>query len=931
MSQTPPARPAPTPRDPLRAFRERAAVILAKERGLTPQCRIKLTRVARELGLSEAQAEEGIRMLRRSGSSATTDPLVEKLRQRLRKDLAGRQKTVIGPEIESRVIDSATRKYGLDAAVIREVLTEVAAELGLRHITGDQAVQLFADVVDQAVGDATWVAREAWDRLRSSGEKWGLSFEEADDLIQQKIAANRRSRAAGRFWSRFVVGSSLAGVALAAVVLGVMYYQNQERSTVAQSDETDSAATSKDEIQKPPSQPAWWDVDLAVAMSTARREISDVAEIYDDLRSEEGSVRQKAYGTLVDLAAAMDAGLVQREMVVDLLAGCHALDPDEACAETLRRGLLGLVPDARRELTRSTALYERAYFGVETAMTLLARQGMPTARADALAAAISSAVGVRVAAGSQEADDSLKSALAALTRTLYRHLTAQGPAQPEQAAGLQAYLTAQASVRLPPEDVDRLNAAFLVAMLTGAEQAWKSFEPLLVQLSQSRDPLVVLDLLSAYRQIKNRELQQTLGALLVRRTGAKPRGDDPRQVARAVRQALGAAGLSIAHSAEDRWEDLQAAAEPVLGRRSTAAGNREAVLAETIEMASLATAALALAEGEPGFAIFDELTRAADAVPAEVDSASGENKSKATEGFRPPPVRKRAMSQHDRQVLARSIAQLADFEQQPPVARSNALRIVAARVPMAQDLSYEQATIVARYLLAAKEDDELESALGAIEQLRSWKQVRLAVADQLQQSRLKPRQLQTVLEGLMGSLDVAGEDSPAALRVHVLRSVLADLESPAQQHIDPAEGLQAMRQLAEPYRARARVLAVPAHEYQEAASPAAVLEIVVRRFAKGEATTKTSPAAENRPLVHHELEAVDYLADSDAQRTVLLQRLLIDGLAQRIAIQKPKAQAAAWQIKAALAASDAVEKDLLLQLRSGERATLEMGMLYAQP
>jgi hypothetical protein len=76
---------------------------------------------------------------------------------------------------------------------------------------------------------------------------------------------------------------------------------------------------------------------------------------------------------------------------------------------------------------------------------------------------------------------------------------------------------------------------------------------------------------------------------------------------------------------------------------------------------------------------------------------------------------------------------------------------------------------------------------------------------------------------------------------------------------------------------------------------------------------------------------VNYLAGDEPQRTVLLQRLLIDRLAERIAVQKPKARSAAAQIRAELAAADAAAEDLLLQLRGGERATLEMGMLYAVP
>ena len=928
MSQTPPAR-RPAAADKLRAFRERAAVILAGERGFSPQCRMKLARLAHELGLNEAQAEEAVRSLREKARPKETDPVVEKFRERLRKDLAGRHRTVIGPEIEARVIESAQRKYGLGADAVREALAEVAAELGLRHITGDQAVQLYADVVDEAVGDSTWLAREAWDRLRSAGEKWGLSFEESDELIEQKIVANRRVFASGRFWNRLILGGSLAAVAIVAVALVAAYIANQKKQEAPLAEGPGETTTpTEPERKKLLAQPAWWDIDLAVAMATSRREISDVAAMYDDLRSDEGATRQKTYLRLVELLVKIDPENPAREQIVALLAGCHALDPDEECAARLREAILDLIPGSDATLTRPSA-YQRAYFGVETALTLLARQGMPAARAETLAAAIGSAVGARVAATPAAEPDSQRAVHGALTRTLYRHLTAKGPAQPAEAATLHAYLAEQAALWLPPADIERLNATFLVAMLAGAEQAWQTFQPLMASLSESRDPLIVLELLDAFRKAENKALQRTLGALLVRRTGARPRSDDPRQVVRAVRQALGASGVAVAQSAEDRWEDLRANAEPVLARRPVSAADRAATMAEAVELAALATQAMALAQGEPGFAIFDELTRPPDPAAGEREKSEPEETPSAIGSVaRPAPERKRPMTLQDRQVLQRSINLLSEFENQSPVVRANNLRIVASRVPLASDLTYEQAMVVARYLLAAKAEGEIESTLTAIGSMRSWKQVRLAVADRLEESKLTPGQRDQVIGALLGPVAPAGGATAAAFKQLLVRDVLADLEggeaAPVAAAVRPA-GLDA---LTETYRQRARILAVPAAEYRAAESPSAGLEMVVRVL---DSRGSSARSAARGTLLAHELEAVRYLAADDPPRTVLLQRLLLELIAEKVAASRPQQAGAAEKIISDLAAADAREGDLIEQLRSGERATLEMWMLFAVP
>src|SRR5688500_15526579 len=184
------------PLDPalLVAFRQQAGAILAQERGLTSAGRIKLAGIARQLGIGEDQIEAAIRSLGEAAAPpAPANPAIEKFRRRLHKDLAGKSR-IIGPTIESQIVAAAQRKYGLDEARARETLAEVAAELGLRRISHSQAIDSLADQIDQSAGDATWLAKEAWDRLRIAGGKWGIELELVDQLIDEKLAANKAQR-----------------------------------------------------------------------------------------------------------------------------------------------------------------------------------------------------------------------------------------------------------------------------------------------------------------------------------------------------------------------------------------------------------------------------------------------------------------------------------------------------------------------------------------------------------------------------------------------------------------------------------------------------------------------------------------------------------------------------------------------------------------
>src|SRR5436190_19558567 len=119
----------------LAAFRQKAGPILAEQRGLTPGALAKLGEIARDLGLADEQVQDAIRALH-AGPAKPKDPATEKFRKRLMKDLSTR-KTIIGPEIEARIVAGGMQKYQLSESAVLEALAEVTAELGLRRITGN--------------------------------------------------------------------------------------------------------------------------------------------------------------------------------------------------------------------------------------------------------------------------------------------------------------------------------------------------------------------------------------------------------------------------------------------------------------------------------------------------------------------------------------------------------------------------------------------------------------------------------------------------------------------------------------------------------------------------------------------------------------------------------------------------------------------------
>ncbi|MBC7852232.1 MAG: hypothetical protein IAF94_02255, partial [Pirellulaceae bacterium] len=393
-----------------------------------------------------------------------------------------------------------------------------------------------------------------------------------------------------------------------------------------------------------------------------------------------------------------------------------------------------------------------------------------------------------------------------------------------------------------------------------------------------------------------------------RHTGAKPRTSDLKDVARSVRQALGAAGVSSAQSQEDRWDVLRLDAGPSLGAKPPAAANHAELLKETVELARLATLAAALSQGEAGIPVFDELL-----VPN--TPTEPEEKDALAEGTGPAPARPRPLSNREKQQLEQMIATLRAFSQHQPLGRTNSLRALGRIAPQVPDLTYEQATAMSRYLLAEKSQPEQQDIQGLMPHFKAWKQLRLALADEVEGTKLPAGQVQELVNGLLGDGALSGSES---LRRALLLSVQRDIGSGTSNSGDASSVQSAAEQLAESYRTRARLAGVSSAEVSAAQSPGQVLELLVQVPAK----------AGGEAGIAEQLEAARFLGTSDLRKTVLLQRLVIRAAVERITTLRPRQAEAAALVLSSLETADANAENLLIQLYHGEAATLKLGMLY---
>ena len=924
--------PPAGPLDPavLAAFRQQAAAIVAQERGLTTACRIKINGLARQLGIPEDQIEPAIRSL---GETAVVDappnPQAEKFRRRLRKDLAGKS-TILGPTIEAQILAAAARKYSLDDASARQVLAEVAIELGLTRISESEAIRNLEAQIDHALGEATWLAREAWDRLRSAGAKWGIELELVDQLIDEKLAANRAARARRRFSVRMTLLGAFGAISCAALVLGILMWI-RSRPNDAPAAPGSNVATTDPALDKPKTKslPEWWNVDLSLAVGAARSKHPPVAAVYDGLVAEDPSVRGKAYRQLAELAASpQPAGLLTS--VATILAGAISLEESDTASDAAVVALSDRIPAATSPLPKDPVQYDVAYWAAETlAASLQDREGAPEGRAAKTVASINRILGTSLSE-TDNREQHQRLLRARVSERIFAQLTSASTRQPAEVAALFKDTAHRVADGLAEDEAERLEAAFLASALPAAGSNWKPYEEAIIRLGSSDNPLNVLRLLDIYQRVTDAELVKHLADLLIVRANERPKSWSKADVARAVRKGLGAG--SVAMSDRDRWELLRVQAESMLAQPPPEPNDHHQLLAQTVELAHLATMAIALAQGDAGYAVFD----AGLENPPSLSATNNTGDVRRPE--LPPPRRNYPpLSNVAKQELERVLDLLAGHGRLKQVQRASMLRTLAMSVDRVEDLTPMQASQAAPYILGEKSDEEHAAVLQCLSELRRWKRLRLAIADQLSQSKLTDDQRRQ-LAGVLLETDTPPEESdPEWLQTAIVRTVVKDLEDATATSVAEVSPTAASRVfddaadlLLEIYKTRARLLGVSTSQLTSAASPSHALQLSLVPLADSVRSLGTAEDAAQLAALTQRSVALDFLATDDLRRSAAVEQVFAQLSALRLARLRPTQATVADNLAAEIAAADSAP-NVLVQMRDHEATNLRLWMLYAPP
>lgn len=914
----------------VQVFLDRSVPILAAHRGITAKSRVLLNAIAEELGLSQEQVESAIvaAQFRAATTQETADSKQQErldgFRALVHGTLLSLPRKLLTRDVEEDLTRHGEELHGIDRALVRDAIREVAAELDISQISEGKARQHVERLIDAKLSETPdpslpILPMDVRLRISSEGQQWGLTSDEVAEIINEKVRVYEQKRRAEQNFTRAALYA--AGIAV-MIVLGLFGWMvirgGRVPEPVVEADPEESPIV-VEEIDETKLDNDWWDTDLHTDVPNARFVFSSERESFKQLESRDPVVRQSAYAKVVKLLTDGNRTRQEAALIMRILAHAYQLEPDNEAAAKILEATLSLIPDTEDKLLANEQTYARSFLATPAAAVFV-QQAEGERQANGV-----TEIGRAIDYSIDLTDDAPRLEKICHQQTAKRLmslLVALAETNPRRAAEVHPFLVRAISLRdaLDTRALSARNTDFLIAFLRPGVNSWEQFAPLIEQVIESEDAANAVRLLQIYEETGNRSLRTRMAELLLQRADVEVEDrDDVELVATAVRKALGISDVAMA---DDRTRHFLRAADTAIRQKPVDIGQLDEMTLQIVELTRLNTLGFAASRGEAGAATFQSLAEkeASDFLP---DGDLFKGVEERLPGMEP--------SSH--RLLNRQLDMLSN-PRATAVNRADSVLSLSRLTESIDDLTPQQAAALAKYMLSRKRIEEHRVVVQHAGAIARWKQVRLAVADQLDAVELMTEDFEDLVSQMLGRKYTLpeGDSGRETLRIELLRSVLGTLKiekvEDGNRFASYDQLANAMRDL---YRLQAALLGV-SELPSEVDSPTVIMplliEDVTKRVAAGPLELQQKQTLDR---VATEVTAIGYLATSDLERQVLLDRSWLRLLAIQVAQERPRRKAQAASLLTQRFRQDAQSDNVMHQLRDGQRAILEMWVLRNRP
>lgn len=905
----------------VKLFLERSVPILALHRGINAKSRVLLNALATELGLSDEQVERAIAATQfrskttREDADALQQERLVGFRELIQGALISLPRKLLTFDIEENLRRHGEERHGIRPDLVKSTIREVCVALSIRQISEQQAREHIEQLVDVKLAESSRLQEDVRSRIESEGKQWGLNAEQVGAIIKERSRLlDKRTRSERNFTHGALVAASLAALVVVGFFGWVAIQSNTPKLKPVEVRVEQPGVPTPIVVDESNVDTAWWGEELEFAMSAARREIRSQRVVFVQVESKQPTERRSAYDKLVGELFGDELDEERRDLLIRVLSLCYARDPDPQAARQLLDRLITHIPRTERDLRSDDVICAQAFVATQAAVGLVAESA--DARQSDASTELGRAIGRTIDVG-LDPPTLQQHAYEGVAERLYRLLIALAKSEPTRVASAHAVVAKQSAAYLDASKLEKLNTDFLVVVLSETSPAWRPYEPLILQTVASKSALNVVRMLEVYEETTDLALQAFLAEALIARIGTAPESREVGVVASSVRKSLGVTAEEVK---DKRLTRFVIGANSLLGEQRADMKDPEALLAEMVAFVYHSTLGCAVAQGRSGDATFDTL--------AEQDPTAFLTPEERAET----PVRDeqpKSLEPTTLRMLNDRLGMLLN-PRTSPVTRFGYVETIAGLTDRVNDLAPNQAGAIATYLLGKKRIEEHRAILPYIEELGKWKQVRLAVADQLDEVGVSREQLQEIITKLLGREYAieSGDAGREALRVELLQGVLVDAkkedvgdEEKHQLYNDAAQALYDF------YTAQA-ILLRTAEWPPEPVTPTVVLQTMIESRVQELLEAKLSPEARKQvQRIDVDARAIDYLATNDLQRLALLDRVWLRLLGVELVLKDAVKKTEGESLIEQLATRDRDAKHILTQLRDGQDTILRMWLL----
>ncbi len=835
----------------------RAGPILAAERGWSARSRAKLRSLADDLHLPPRLYERAIRQLQSGDGPRAADSLtryelefVKFLRQVLQRE-AGQ---VLAASREREAIEMGERDYQIDAVRARDLVREVASQLGIRRVSRLAAVEHVARLVDQSLGDATAANNDVRRRLVAIAGEWGVDPRQTGILIENRLAASRRpaQRGAPRGIRWFAAVGAL--LVMAGLVWLVVSRAGLDETDGLASPEENHAAPRNGAVAPPveftypetwsaPTIEAWEQLDSGDALLRLPRHL---------LLSEDPARRNEGINAVVELALESRAPAADRARSFLI----RLAQDDEPAADGVVRSLARRLatPNGDMRPDEGTAPSRKSWESAFVSLDLL-REIRDARASEHLRNSIDRILQELVGSSATDRDGAAGFALA---RRLWGNALAVSAGEPLAVA--RSFGSLIEVTRHRDEQIDAMILATALAIVKSGDEAWQWMrEPLRSLLSSAADDQL-FQFVDALSQRDDRDLRDWLTPVIADSLGIKQQDQSLAQLDAAIRRRLGSMNETVSLTAS-RVALLRDSPDYTAALNEDQAATPQAIA----NAAVLSTAAFVLWRAEIDhdaalLASFDQL------VGSGPPGLAGDRVEPAE--WRTLPVYGRISRRPlptDIEVRRAALETLLESGASPPVL-ATAFQRLAEVADRFRDVTPEQADALARFMLTASETRERVAVEKYAPQMSHWPTLALAVCERIREEDATLDQSITVaslLTGLEPPIpDDSGNDLHESLRRALLARVAQGLQHTAERYgdDDAFQWDELRRLLGELYGVRCQAVGIPASRYRDARSPGELNRIVAERLAPEDPRRVTT----------------GWLADDEINEAILFGDLLVE-------------------------------------------------------